>query len=280
MNSTKNRNRNRNMKYGKIKLLIICVWLLYTGLMGCKTTRDSLRLTIGKNEESVREGLRKNKVDFKTIWIKKYNCEIRENWKRKEFYGDIKIIKGERIIITIKSGIGIETARILLTKDSVKIVDRMKKEVFCGGYKQMKRYFGLIDCYKKAENLLVGSNSMVIDEMENKAGDKYNIKQGENKNEIIIYDRVIKMREKRFTVEIENNSIIEYMEKNEEIEMLKVGYLSWNDVGNIKFPKELKIEINYGRGKNIAIIKYEKVEIDRQISNKFKIPDGYTVINL
>lgn len=268
------------MKKGKINTLIICICLLYVGLVGCKTTRNSISLTHESNKESVKESLKKNKVEAKTIWIKKYSCEIRENWKRKDFYGDIKIIKGERIAITIKSGIGIEIARVLLTKNSVKIVNRMKKEIFCGEYEQMKRYFGLIDCYKKAEDLMIGNNSMIINEMENKNGNKYDIKKGKNNNEIIIYETVVKRREKKFTVGMYNNNIIEYMEKNGETEMLKVEYLSWNDVENIKFPKELKIEIKYGSGKKTAIIKYERVEINRQINNTFKIPDGYKIIDL
>lgn len=268
------------MKKGKINIIFVCICLLYTGLQGCKTTRKSISLTYRSNIEEVKEELKKGKIEAKTIWIKKYNCEIKENWKRKNFYGDIKIIKDEKIAITIKSGVGIETARVLLTKDSVKIVDRMKKEVFCGGYKQMKTYFGLIDCYRKAEDLLICNNSMVIDELENNIGNTYDIKKGENTNEIVIYETVVKKGKKKFTVGMDNNSVIEYMEENGEIEMLKVAYLSWYDVENIKFPKELEIEIHKGSGKNIAIIKYERVEIDRQINAKFKIPDGYKVINL
>ena len=268
------------MKKGKINIIFVCICLLYTGLPGCKTTRDSINLTYETNKESVIESLKNEKFEAETIWIKKYNCEIRENWTRKEFYGDIKIIKGERIMITIKSGIGIETARVLITKDSVKIVDRMKKEVFCGVYEQMKTCFGLINSYKKAEDLMIGNNSMVIEEMENKARNKYDIKRGENKNEIIICETGIKKRKKRFTIEIDNNCIVEYMEKSGEIETLKVTYLSWNDIEKVKFPKELKIEINENSVKNIAIIKYEKVEIDKQISTRFKIPDGYKVIDL
>ena len=158
------------MKQRTICFLLVCICLIYTGLPGCKTTRSSVGLFNESNEESVERvkvSLIKNKIQVKNIWVKKYNCEIRENWKRKDFYGDIKIVKDERILITVRSGLGIETARVLLTKDSVKIVDRMNKEVFCGGYEEMKRYFGLIDCYKKAEDLLISNNSIVIEEMEN-----------------------------------------------------------------------------------------------------------------
>jgi len=268
------------MKQGKTHIVIVCICLLYTGLQGCKNTKNSIGLTYKSNKESVIESLKKGKINAKTIWIKKYNCEIRENWKRKEFYGDIKIIKGKKIAITVKSGIGIETARILLTRDSVKIVDRTKKEIYCGGYTQMKTYFGLIDCYQKAEDLLICNNSMVIDEMENNSGNKYNIKKGENANEMIIYETGVKRRKRKFTVGMDKRSIIEYIDKNGEIEMLKVAYISWYDVKSIKFPGELKIEIHEGSEKNIAVIKYERVEIDGQINTKIKIPDGYKVINL
>ena len=268
------------MKKEKINIIIICICLICTGLAGCKTTRNSIGLTYERNVEGVKESLKKNKIAVNTIWIKKYNCEIIANWKRKEFYGDIKIIKGERIAITIKSGIGIETARILLTKDSVIIIDRINKEVYCGGYEKMKQYFGLIDCYKKAEDLMVSNNSMVIEELEQDTGNEYGIKSGEKRNEIIIYETGKKRRVKRFTIGMDNNSVVEYMEKNGEIEMMKVNYLSWNNVENLKFPKEFQIEISKGSEKTIGIIKYERVEIDKQINTKFNIPDGYKVIDL
>ena len=268
------------MKHGRINIIVVCICLLYSGLTGCKTTRNSIGLDYGINEESLKERLKTKKIDAKTIWIKKYNCEIRENWSRKEFYGDIKIVKGERMSITVKSGIGIETARVLLTKDSVKIIDRMKKEIVCGGYKQMKRYFGLMDSYKKAEDLLVNNNTMVIEEMEKNYGNRYDIKSGEKRNEIIIYEKGVKKRKKRFTVGMNNNSVVEYMEKNGESEMLKVAYLRWKDVEKIELPEELKIEIHKRGVRNIAIIKFEKVEINKQINTKLHIPDGYKVINL
>jgi len=268
------------MKQGKIYILIVCIYLLYTGLMGCKTTRNSINFSYKDEIESVKENLKRNKINVKTIWIKKYSCAIKENWKRKEFYGDIKIIKGEEMTITVKSGIGIETARILLNRDSVKIIDRMKKEVYCGGYEQMGKYFGLIDNYVKAEDLMINNNSMVIEELEESTEKRYDIKNGEQNNELIIFKTDEEKRNKRFTVSMNNNCVIEYMENNGDNEILKVEYFDWSNIGKIKFPKEIKIEVYNMNKKNIAIIKYERVEIDKQINTKFKIPDGYKIINL
>ena len=77
-----------------------------------------------------------------------------------------------------------------------------------------------------------------------------------------------------------NNCVIEYMENNGEKEILKVEYLNWSNIGKMKFPKEIRIEVYNMNGKNMAIIKYERVEIDKQINTKLKIPVGYKVINL
>ena len=272
------------MKEGNIQYVIVCICLLYTGLSGCKVSRNSTGSFKEGNANGVvrvKESLIKSKSDFRTAWVKKYSCEIRENWKRKEFYGDIKIIKGERITITVKSGIGIETARALLTKDSVIIVDRINKEVYCGGYEQMKEYFGLLDCYKKVEDLIVGNNSMVLEEMEQENQNKYNVKRGENSRELIVYEAGIeKKRNKKFTIGMDKYNIIEYMEENGKNEMLKVTYLNWYDIEQMKFPKEVKTETYKSGEKNTAIIKYEKVEINGKISIKFKIPDGYIVTKL
>ena len=263
------------------KIIYLIVYIsLYIGLQGCKTTRNTINYSYRDNIESVKEVLKNNTIDAKTIWIKKYSCEVKENWKRKEFYGDIKIEKGERITITIKTGIGIETARVLLTKDSVIIVDRTKKEVYCGEYNQMKKYFGLINCYKKAEDLLVNNYKMIIEELEENEGKGYEIMERENGRELIICESGEKEKIKKITVDMENKNVIEYLEKNGEIEMLKVEYLSWNDIGKMKFPKEIRIEVHNMKGKNMAVIRYERVEIDKQINTELKIPVGYKVVNL
>jgi len=268
------------VKQKKINIIIVCSCLLYTGLWGCKTTRNSINFSNRDNVESVKENLKGKKINAKTIWIKKYSCEIKENWRRKEFYGDIKIIKGEEIGITVKSGIGIETARILLTRDSVKIINRMKKEVYCGGYEQMKKYFGLINTYIKAENLLINNNSMLLGELEESRETRYDIKRGEQNNELIIFKEGPEKRKIKFIVNMKNSSIIEYMENIGEEEILKIEYLTWSNIGNMKFPKEIRIEVHNMKIKNMAIIKYERVEIDKQINTKLKIPVGYKVINL
>ena len=143
----------------------------------------------------------------------------------------------------------------------------------------MKGYFGMLDCYKKVEDLIVGNNSMVLDEMENK--NRYDVKKGENNKEIIIYETGIeKKMNKRFTIGTDNYNIIEYMERNGKNEMLKVTYLNWGDIEQIKFPKEVKTEMQKNNEKKTAIIKYERVEINENINIKFRIPDGYKVTNL
>jgi len=49
-----------------------------------------------------------------------------------------------------------------------------------GGYEQMKKYFGLINTYIKAENLLINNNSMLMGELEESTENRYDIKE-ENK---------------------------------------------------------------------------------------------------
>ena len=122
---------------------------------------------------------------------------------------------------------------------------------------------------------------MVIEEIENINGNKYEIKKGEKKNEIVISEKEVKeTRNKRFTIGMDNYNIVEYIEKNGKKEMIKINYLNWIDFGKIKFPEELKIEIHKDDEKRISILKYERIELDGKINTKFRIPDGYKVIKL
>lgn len=229
----------------KIILFIVSLCCINIILPGCKTTRNTLKKFNEENIEIKRNGIIRNKNDYKTVWIKRYNCEIREKWKTRNFYGGIKIVKDKGILITIKSGIGMETARILLTKDSVKIVDRIHKEIYNGVYSKMKSYFSLVDGYKEVENLLLCNNYMI----------------GNDNWQLLGYLK-------------ENKG------ENGKENSLKINYLGWIEIEGFKFPKGLKIEINKNDERTVVILEYERTEINTNVEIKLENPDGYKVINL
>lgn len=272
---------------GKRKLIIFIVLLCCINIIleGCKTTRNTLKKFDEENTETIRKGIDRNKNDYKTVWIKRYNCEVREKWKTRNFYGGIKIVKDKGMLITIKSGIGMETARILLTKDSVKIVDRIHKEIYTGVYAKMQRYFTLVDGYKEIENLLLCNNYMIIEELEKNKGYKIESIEGKKKTEFMISEIGINEKGmKKYTIGNDNWQMLGYLKENKgengEENRLKINYIGWIEIGRFKLPKGLKIEINRNDEKTVVILEYEKTEINTSVEIKLENPDGYKVINL
>lgn len=263
--------------------IIIFLMLLFVSLNGCKTTRlnvGSGHLDIIGNIEEIKENLAKNDCEFKNIWIKRYNCEIRDNFKRQKFYGDIKIVKGEKIIITVKSGVGMESGRMLVNRDSIIFVDRIHKEILKGSYGSWKNYFKLLEHYERAENILLGDNNLAFDILDdNSTKEKEMVKM--EKNRLIINElNYGKYQGRKIILNNEEYKITEFLQQNLNSDKIRVNYLRWDEIRGRKIPKKIDVEIRINSNERRAILEYERMELNSEMNEIFKMPVGYKVIKL
>ena len=105
--------------------------------------------------------LKSNEFQFETISAKAAVSVIDSADKKKSFKTHIRIRKDSVIWMSITS-FSIEAARVTITKDSVKFINRLNKEYFIGDFSYINRVFGTDLDYQMMEALLIG-NSLDFD---------------------------------------------------------------------------------------------------------------------
>lgn len=71
---------------------------------------------------------------YSAVYFKKFSVSVNNNGKKDTYKGMMKIQKDSAIWISINAPLGIEVARILITQDSVKLIDRYHKKYFKGDF--------------------------------------------------------------------------------------------------------------------------------------------------
>ena len=81
-----------------------------------------------------------------------------DNGKTTSFKAHLRIRKDSAIWVSITPLLGIEMARVLITQDTVKIINRSSSEYFVGDYDYLNTIFGADLDYQMIEALLTGNS--------------------------------------------------------------------------------------------------------------------------
>jgi hypothetical protein len=86
-----------------------------------------------KNSKALSKYVKENEFDF--VWVMaKANVETRIDGKEESFDIKVNVRKDSAMLITIQYLLGIQVAKILITKDSVKMVNYIQKNYFKGDF--------------------------------------------------------------------------------------------------------------------------------------------------
>lgn len=135
------------MKHHYILFYILFGSLLCSlGLVSCRSTKT----LVESNVEM--ETISYNSLDIKQIGISVKNDEQTTN-----LYGSLKIKKDEFIWLSVSlPPFGIEVARMLITPDSVKVLDQINKEFLVTDFSYLSKTIGFPLNFKVLQNVLSG----------------------------------------------------------------------------------------------------------------------------
>ena len=123
----------RNYMNRIISFLLIC----FAGSLiffSCKTTRSTLKKPIKEyGFEYLYEKMLENQADFDYLKVK-FNVVFYQDKKKTDLKGQLRIKKDSLTWISLSPALGIEAARISLSDDSVKFINRLNKTFFAGKY--------------------------------------------------------------------------------------------------------------------------------------------------
>jgi hypothetical protein len=194
----------------------------------------------------------------------------------------LRIKKDSIIWISFSPAMGIEVARIMLTCDSVKFINRMNKTYFKDEYSFLDSLINSSVNYLILQSMILGSdvpyyeiyNYKIKDAdnyyllvMEKKRKQKKGVKNNNTKPDILV---------EKIWLDPDTYRIhkLEMHELDEKDKKLTVYYDDYRQVNGQWFPFKLKIKIRSEKSLNIEV-NYSRVQFEDQLSFPFKISSKY-----
>ena len=271
----------------KSKRLVFVSLLVLTSLFACKSRQKTVSTDFGRikhiSDKNLIDSLERNEFQFNVLSAKASVKVIDD--KETSFKAHIRVKKDSAIWVSITPLLGIEMARVLITKDSVMFLNRIDKQYFVGTFDYINNKFGTDLDYQMLEAVIVG-NSIEFEKEEkeiianiDKKKHAYYIST-EKKRKVRKDLKKDKNKLKELTQAIwlspETFKIIELVISTPKSDHSLVSkYSDFMELENNSFPQ--KIDVTLISEKTVTIlIDYLKVSTEKEdISFIFKIPAKY-----
>ena len=266
------------------RFIFITGILLLTTLFSqsCTTKRSVIRQPLREEGETyLLERLNESEVKFD--WLNaRCNIVVVDAKKSKtEFSGQIRIQYYSAICNSLSPALGIEVARLMITTDSIKFINRLNKSYFVGDYDFISEIFQTTIDFDILQSLIVGNdlhsyeNSSFrasIDALEYKLQSTHRLK----KRKFLKKDDTPNILVQSIWLNPDSYKItrVNMKEFGEENKRLQTEYSSFKPIESQLFPTVLKIDLQ--SEKRLAIqIDFAKIEVGAIQAFPFKIPGNY-----
>jgi hypothetical protein len=284
MNNSRSLPLIKALSFGRLFFICSILCLTFTS---CKTQK---KITINnrkcildfKNSRTLTTNLKANELKFNSIKAK-LSADVSFDSTNNSFSIALRI-KKDSIIWMSLTVFGIEGARVLITKDSVKFVNIRDKRYFKGDFSYISKLLNTELDFEMLQSLLVGNSVTFYDEEEK-------IKPGvDNCQYTLGTVRKFKMRKAERGKELREPAQSIYMiPENYKISRIlfyefnpdrsfDAHYGEFTKVDSSQFfPFKMNYNIKAQKNVNMDLI-FSKVTLNEEQSFPFKIPDNYEQI--
>ena len=275
------KNKIRKAGNGIVTATMIAASLFAGLFVGCKssivTTTSSAAIT--KTDELFFASVLEQSIIFETFSAR-VNLDF--SGAQQEFSSrvQVKMIRDDRIQLSILPFLGIEMLRIELSNDSIKILDRMNKRYVSDNYHPLKKEFDVDINFQNLQALLTnrmfipGENSITARQYRQFRITKKSSHQAElqwkGKNGTF-YTFLADGDDKLLATRIENDP------QN----LLTWEYSNFQTINNQLFPTKMTARLTSGdQVQGTTTLTFSPPEINRPISLDFTVPSGYSRVRL
>lgn len=122
---------------------VVSISFLILVVTGCSVFRKNNRVTTEMAlSENAALDVKKQNLTSDGFFIEKGEIEISSQDINEKFIFNVKFLKPDKYLISLKSRTGIEGARIYISGDSVLVNDRINKIFYIGSSLYLQRHFG------------------------------------------------------------------------------------------------------------------------------------------
>jgi hypothetical protein len=236
-----------------------------------------------KPADSLVKVIRAKELTFKTFTAK-VDVDSRFDKDDASFNCNLRIICDSAIWISISPALGIEVARILITTDSVKFINRISNKYFKGDFKFVNSMLQLDADFSMVQSILLGKTYLYYTE-------KNYLTSIDDQHYLI--STLPKRKLKKAVAEEENpwllvhanwidpaNFMVNklFIKDFKANRKLEVNYSNFITVDGQPVAKDVEIDIKAEKPAHIKLV-YNKVALNKSVNLPFNIPDNFTPVD-
>ncbi|MCF6183513.1 MAG: DUF4292 domain-containing protein [Bacteroidales bacterium] len=255
------------------KYIIILFFLL--NLFSCNIFKKNIKNNINNTETKILK--LEKQVNEKSLYFETFSAgfsgKYTDNKNSMPLKGIIKIKKDNFIWITIRPFLGIEVARILLTVDSIKFINKINNQYFAEDYNYLKKLYGFDLNYQLIEALF--TNHLISYPVNTKLK-SYTVEKTDTFIRLI-QENNINGYKFIHTLKINKNYFLTEngLQTKNKTQQIKFTYNNFTQINEKQFPLNIFINLqNTGKSGSINIA-YKNIKINTTVNAKFVIPKNY-----
>lgn len=213
-------------------------------------------------------GLRANRIEYQTFSAK-LNIDYRDdNGKNYDVNATLRMYKDSAIWLSANAVLGIEAIRLLITKDSVKIIDKLNKNYTARSVDYLQEVTQLPLDLKTVQDLLVG-NPIFVDS---------NVVSYTKVDESIVLLSVGSWFKNLLTIYAADNSLLGSKLDDADITRIRSADLSYSDYerkDNVLFATKRRMIMSEKKKLDIKV-EFKQFGFGDEVSFPFSVPKNYT----
>ena len=220
------------------------------------------------SSKSIIKKVNQNHLDY-NWFTARLSGKIKINGSDTPVSASLRIRKDSVIWFSVSALLGVEVARIQITPDSMKWMNRINKTYWIGDFKDLEKVYGTPVNYKNLEEVFVGQISLEKQKVRSIISDNKYLLLNKNKKD-----------SPQFKAWIDNRFLIHTFLIEDELEQsLTIRYLEHEKHAHRWVPLKLKLLLTNIDQQIEASFTYSKVNINTPKKFKFKILESYVPVD-
>ncbi len=260
----------------------IILILLVLMAISCRSTKKPAKQPIkSEGPEYLFRKLKEN--EFKFEWLRaKFGAELKSDQQSPSFSGQLRIRRDSLIWISV-SKFSIEAFRLIISPDSVRMINRLDKTYMLEDFSYMNKFvngaldFDMVQAFLTGNDFSFFENSQFKASIDSKEYKLTTSNRGKLKKYVKDSHGEIKIPIQNIWLNAENFKITKVLikEVKQEGRKLNATYGNFTLVNEQLFPFDLKFDISAENSAKIKV-NYKDIRINEKQSFPFKISKNYS----
>ncbi len=269
---------------GKLTLLLVIITTLLAA--SCTSTQKAVRAPLKEHgDQYLIEKLKSSELKFGEM-AAKFDVNYKIDRKKTSFSGTLRIAKDSIIWISISPALNIEALRVMLTPDSIKLINRINNTYLVREFGFINQLLNKTLDYDMVQSFLLGNDFSLYETNDFKASVDNQLYKLSTTNRRKIRRFVRKSNDEisiplqTIWLEPDSFKIAKVLLKEAERDSRKftAQYSDYVEVEGQLFPSTELFEVETNKEKVVIKIGFSKININQEQTYPFRIPEGYTEV--